>query len=257
MRFSASLRVAAFIAFLPVATNAADPEIAVRVDGYLGYGNLDLFLFEEDAFQGGGSGSVSAVFDAFYVQADVFGDVMDFEGSLEARNVGPGLHLGWRDPDRGSAGVVGTYGHLDLGVDSLDVYRAGVEGEIYLDRLTMGLSGGYLDFSGADLAYLDVRLGFYPVERLRLGIRVGADGVEESNPQFGLGLDAAVLATRTVVPFLRWEASLPTRFSRVVQHSLAAGLALYWGEAESSLRARDRNAFNRPCRGLLVVGRLC
>ena len=45
---------------------------------------------------------MSAVFDAFDVRAEVLVDVTDSEGGLEARNVGAGLHVGWRNPDRGT-----------------------------------------------------------------------------------------------------------------------------------------------------------
>ena len=76
-----------------------------------------------DGFQGGGTGSVSANFGQFYLQGDVFGDAIDFERNVEAKNVGPGVHAAWRDSGVGSAGVVGSYNHLDLGGGTLDIYR--------------------------------------------------------------------------------------------------------------------------------------
>lgn len=236
--------------------NAIEPDVAVRADGYLGYSDLR-FVADSDGFQGGGSGSVSLTFDRIYIQGDVFGDAMDFEGGIEPKNVGPGLHLGWRDPDLGSAGVVGTYNHLDLGGGIADVYRAGVEGEFYLDQLTFGLNGGYIDFEGSGLGYVDGLVAFYPSERGRLNLRFGAFGIENSDPLIDIGVGGEYLVTAAMAPFLRWEASIPDTFGDVLQYSVVAGLAIYWGGDGPSLRDYDRNHFKPSCEGLLLFGRIC
>ncbi len=256
VRFWVSLLLTTYLAPPAIAATAAEPDIAIRVEGYLGYSNLDV-IERIDAFQGGGSGSVSLIFDRIYVQGDVFGDVMDFEGNVEGKNVGPGLHLGWRDPDRGSAGVVGTYNNVDLGIKTLDVYRAGFEGEVYLDRLTIGLNGGYFDLDDSGFGYLDGLFAFYPTERARLSLRIGAIGIEQSNPLINLGGRGEYLVTDALAPFVRWEGSVSDTFGQVLQHSIVVGLTFYWGGDTPSLQAYDRSYFNQSCGGVLLVSRLC
>ncbi len=244
----------------PYAKASAEPEFGIRAEGYLGYSNLDIFFTELEAFQGGGTGSVSVIFDQFYLQADVFGNVMDFENDIEAKNVGPGLHLGWRDPSRGSAGIVGTYNDLDLGGGSVDVYRAGFEGEAYLDSVTFGLNTGYLDFEsfGSGSAYIEGLVAAYPIEEARLSFRIGGVGIEDDDPLISLGIGAEYLVGQVAAPFVRWEASLPDTFDDLVQHSIVAGLTLYWGSSDGpTLKRYDRTYFKSSCGGLLLLGRLC
>lgn len=44
---------------LPTDRGSAEPRVARRGEGYLGYSILELESIEEDAFQGGGAGSAS------------------------------------------------------------------------------------------------------------------------------------------------------------------------------------------------------
>ena len=252
----AALLLTACLLLSPVATSAVEPGVAIRAEGYLGYSSIDL-INRVDAFQGGGSGSVSLTVDRLYVQGDVFGDVMDFEENVEARNVGSGLHLGWRDPERGNAGVVGAYNSLKVAGTTFDVIRAGFEAAAYLDQLTIGLTGGYLDLDGADFVYLDALFAFYPTERARLNLGVGATGIEGGSPLIDLAVGGELLLTEALAPFLRWEGTLPKTFADVLQHSIVAGLTFYWGGDTNSLQGYDRNYFNSGCRGTLIGGRLC
>lgn len=256
LRFHAPVLALAFVALSAASARAAEPDLAIRVEGYVGYSQLD-FIREIDAFQGGGSGSLSLVYGPFYVQGDVFGDVMDFEGDAEFETVGPGLHLGWRDAQRGSAGVVGSYDHFDGGSGSLDVYRTGIEGEVYLDRVTLGLNGGYLDFAGSGSIYVDGLVTFYPIERARLSLRAGAFDIEDGSPLVDFGVGGEYLATSALSPFLRWEASVPDAFDDVFQQSIVAGLNVYWGGGSPSLATYDRAHFKPSCGGVLLFGRLC
>jgi hypothetical protein len=82
VRSTAALFLTACLALVPIATASAEPDLALRVEGYLGYSNLDVGFVDLDAFQGGGTGSVSVVFEQFYLQGDLFGDV--FRHSLVA-----------------------------------------------------------------------------------------------------------------------------------------------------------------------------
>ena len=129
MRFLVFALMAIGLAVLPTSTISAEPKLAVRAEGYIGYTNLEVEHLEEDAFQGGGTGSASAVFDPLYLQADVFGNVMEFDRD-STESVGAGVHLGWRDPERGSAGLVGVYTDLS----ESDTGRGGLEGELFFPR---------------------------------------------------------------------------------------------------------------------------
>jgi len=257
MRFHVSLLLTTCLALTPIATASAEHGVAVRAEGYLGYSNLDLGIVDLDAFQGGGAASASANFDEIYLQGDVFGDDMDFERGAKADNVGSGLHMGWRDSNRGSVGAVGTYNSLDLGGGTAEIYRVGLESEAYLERVTLGLNAGYLDLDGSSLAYVETLFALYPTDHARINFRIGAVGIEDSDRLVTLGLGANFLMNDSVAPFLRWEASISDEFSDVFQHSLVAGLTLYFGAETPSLQTYDRSFFKQSCSGILIIGRLC
>jgi hypothetical protein len=244
------------LAFILIENASAEPEVALRAEGYLGYSNIGDFV-DLDGFQGGGTGSVSAIFAQFYLQGDVFADVIDFERNLEAKNVGPGVHAGWRDSELGSAGVVGSYNHLDLEFVTLDIYRTGFEGEIYVNAFTVGLNAGYMDLDGEGFAYLGGLFKFYPVERARLNFRIGAVGIDDDDPLVDLGLGGEYLMNDLLAPFVRWEASLPDSFDDVSQYSIVAGLTIYWGSDSPDLQTYDRGYLKSSCAGVLIFGRVC
>lgn len=255
LRFLAPALAFAGLALSSLAARAADPLLAIRAEGYLGYSRIEAFD-EFDGFQGGGTGSLSLVLDEFYVQGDVFGDRADYEGDLQVETVGPGLHLGWRDAQRGSAGVVATYDHLEGQAGSVEAYRTGFEGELYLDRLTLGLNGGYLGVEDSGSGYLDALVAFYPIERLRLNVRGGALGIE-SSPVVAFGLGGDYLVADFLAPFVRWESLVANSFGGVLQQSVVAGLSVYWGGSSPSLRNYDRTHFKSSCAGVMLVGRIC
>lgn len=256
MRFLGAMLLVLFGAASGSVGHAAEPEFAVRAEGYLGYSSLDL-LDRVDAFQGGGTGSVSLVFGELYLQGDLFGDVTDYEGGTDVSNVGPGVHFGWRDAERGSAGLVGTFGRLDIGGVELDVFRAGIEGELYFDRFSLGLNGGYTDLDGTGSAYTEITGAYYATDRARLNLRVGAQDLEDGVSFLSFGTGGEFLLTDSIAPFVRWEASVPDGFDVLLQHSLVAGVSLYWGADAPSLEAYDRTYFRPSCAGVLLVGRTC
>lgn len=253
--------LAAFLALagLLLAANGAsanDADIAVRAEGYVGYTRLDLFQ-QFDGVQGGGAGSLSAVFDAFYIQANVFGESTDFDDDVETSAVGPGLHLGWRRQEAGSLGVVATYNRLDRGGNPFDAYRVGLESEVFLDAWTLGLNGGYFGQSGTGSGYIDALFAAYPTDRVRVNGRVGVLDFESGSPLVLFGAGAEVLAADAIAPFVRWEASVPDNFEDALQHSIVAGLTLYWGAERPSLKTFDRHHFKPSCVGIQLAGRAC
>ena len=257
MRIASTVLLVAALALCPITTASASADVALRVEGYMGYANLDLGFVDLDGFQGGGAASVSAVFGELYLQGDFFGNAIHYEQDVDAKTIGPGLHLGWRAPESGSFGVVGTYNDLDLGVGNIDVFRAGIEGEAFFDQLTLGLNAGYTDVDGGANGYVDGLVALYPNENTRLNFRIGALGVGESDPLINLGLGGELLANEVLALFLRWEAALPDDFGDIIQNSVVIGMTLYWDADTGTLRGYDRSRFKQSCAGTQLIGRLC
>ena len=101
----------------------------------------------------GGAGALDVAYGALHLQTDLSG-----EGSVNNRHdddtylgsVGGGFHPGWRDPELGSLGAFGAVGTLKINdLDGPDpqpiVWGIGLEGQLYLDSITLYLQGGYLD----------------------------------------------------------------------------------------------------------------
>lgn len=257
------LMSACLLAYPTVAWGDA-PTLAVRADGYLGYGNLELGNVDSDAFQGGGSASASAVFDQLYLQLDVFGDRADFEfdnpGSnveLAAKSVGAGGRIGWRNAELGSLGIVGTYDYLKLESSENDIGRIGLEGEIFLGPVTLGLNGGDVEIEDSSSGYLDGSVAFYPTDRLRFNVSAGALALEENDQTVVAGAGGEVLILDVLSAFVRWEGAFTDSFIDVDQHSVVFGARVYWGAETPSLVAYDRQHFKRSCAGFLLVGRIC
>lgn len=240
------------------ATTARTEEVswAVRGEGYLGYSRVDL-LREAEGLTGGGAASAALRLGELYLQGDVFGDVLDYDDVGDVSNVGPGLHFGWRDAERGSAGVVATYNRLDLGAGERDGYRAGVETELYFDRATLGLNGGYLGLGDDGGLYLELLGLFYPTERVRLQARAGAQDVDVEVSFVHFGAGAEFLLTDHVAPFVRFESAVQRDFDRLFQTTAVAGLTVYWGGDTPSLQAYDRQYFKPSCAGIQRLGRYC
>ena len=111
----------------------------------------------------GGGGALGVAWRALFLQAD-----FSAEGNLDERSAddtyehsyGGGLHVGWRDPKRGSFGVFGSAGNVEInnaGDNDPDtvVWGVGLEGQAFFDPFTLYLQAGYLDresvSSGGDI----------------------------------------------------------------------------------------------------------
>lgn len=257
MRVVVSVLSSLCLVVLQPTWTAAEPSVAVRGEGYVGYSNLDLGFTDADGFEGGGTASVSAVFGGLYLQTDVFGDSADYD-DFEAETVGGSFRVGWRDAQRGSAGVVGAYDRVDLGGGAIDVGRAGFEGELFLDRVTLATDVGYVGIEDDSTGYVDAGLDYYPIDRAKLHLGGGVFDVEESDPFGVVAAGGELLVADFVSLFGRWEASFVESSIDVEQHSAVVGVRLYWGADPPSLIAYDREHFKRACSGYRVIGaRIC
>lgn len=247
---------------LVVGTRAADattPDAAVRVEGYVGYSQLDLGGLDDEGFQGGGVGSVSAAIDRLHLQADVFGDSTDYD-DFGAEDVGASGHVGWRDAERGGLGLVGNYNRFGEDVsDGVNVGRAGVEGEAFLDRIALTANAGYLQIDDDSTGYADLGITFHPIDRARIGLDGGLVDIEESNPIGFVVTDAELLFADVVSAFARWEAEFSSSSGGDFEsHSIVFGARVYWGAEKPSLLTYDRTHFKRSCMGYRLIGaRMC
>jgi len=141
---------------------------------------------------------------------------------------GVGAHGFWRDPSFGLFGVYTSYTNVGWG-RFRHVTHVGVEGEIYLDRVTFtGLVGAEFGSNSGWLGQVDV--GFYPSDNLRvyggyryqLNQHYGAAGIEYM-PQLESAPGLAVFADGMIA-------------SRSRNYAVFAGLRYYFGQPKSLIR---------------------
>lgn len=263
----ASIQIASILVAWGSGAAAAEPSFALRGEGYVGYSNIHAELpFAEDeldSFAGGGAGSAALVLGPLYLQAEIAGEATNYD-QPESETVGGGGRVGLRDTARGAIGFVGSYNEQELeDTAEFDVWRAGLESELFLDRVTLAANLGYSELSAGgldeDSLYIDAGVSFYPTDRIRLHAMGGAYGVEEGDEAIGLvGADAELLALDVLSLFARWEAGILDDVIEIQQHSLTFGVRVYWGAEEPSLLAYDRGLLKNACVGLqFAFARFC
>jgi len=214
----------------------------------------------------GGDGSLDVASGLLNVQAD-----FSAEGTLDRGSdddtlehwYGGGLHVGWRDPGRGSISGFGGIGKVkinNLGDDDPDTiaWTAGLEGQILLlDPVTFYMQAGYMDrqsiASGGDIAYIK-NAGFVRVfPRFFVGDNFKIEIPEISYTQGTMDPD------RDKVWILGWRAELEYRpenlpvsaflsytgarydqeddWDVLYEHRIGFGVRLYFGQ--ESLKANE------------------
>jgi hypothetical protein len=254
--------------FAAASAGAEEPgpaAVAARVEGYLGGAVVNQSGNDrESAVDAGGVGSFSALVGPVYFQADVFGDYTAFKRS--GSDVGFGAHLGVSDPDLYAVGASFSYQQIkwrrDLPYREVDddYLRAGAEAELYLDALTLGVMGGYLENAERDKGGYTARglVRYYLTEDLKLE---GAGGVAK----FGSGTQPQARVLVEYRPqgwpvgfFTRWEGAFK---SGLDQNFAVLGFRLYLeglgSDSPRSLRSTDRIYFRDSCQGFLFGARAC
>jgi hypothetical protein len=152
------------VAGVLIASPAMDGDEGVKLSGKGEFLATYLNLDDEgkDVIQGGeasdywtlgGGGALDVAWRALNLQAD-----FSAEGTLDEKSAddtydhsyGGGLHVGWRDPERGSVGAFGSVGNVEInnvGDNDPDtvVWGVGLEGQAFFDPFTLYLQTGYLD----------------------------------------------------------------------------------------------------------------
>ncbi len=128
----------------------------------------------------GGAGSITIPLGLRFglqVDAVVAGLDSKYQGGLIIG--GGALHLFWRDPKIGLAGIYGHYLHSSA-FDGVDSYAAGAQGALYLGRFTvegvLGVQGGRAHLTSSFRGTLKTRffdivqVAYYPTDNLRLSL---------------------------------------------------------------------------------------
>lgn len=149
---------------------------------------------------------------------------------------GVGGHLFWRDPDVALLGIYGHYAALDTdsAAGTVDTWRYGVEGELYLDRFSIeafagadtldGNGGSDTTFNGEALA------AFYATENFRIDAGI----VHQFDETLGK------VGAEVMLPFGANNTSLYASGTFGNATTVKAGLRIYFGEAGKSLMGRHR-----------------
>lgn len=148
-------------------------------------------------------------------------------GSVQSELYGhAAAHLFWRDP---SQGLLGGYTSWTTW-DSIDAFRAGVEGEAYLGQFTLtgvvGAEWGDVDnglFSIADV-------GVYATDNMRF--TVGHRYAEEVGHAFAAGVEYQFRSTAST----GWSVFADGRIGEDDYQSIFAGLKIYFGDDKSLIR---------------------
>ncbi|MEZ4331490.1 MAG: hypothetical protein R3F35_07035 [Myxococcota bacterium] len=269
------LSVATITIWILFASTSAwsEPRVAVRGEGFVGYDHVDFGPVDEDAFEGGGGISAALTGDRFYLQGDVLGDSIQyddigpFDADLDSDSVVAALHLGWRNPERGALGIAGLYEHLEFetrgagflsGSSDSEVWRGGVEGELFLGPVSLAANAGLLQLQDDTTGYVDFGIAFYPTERARVHLGGGVADIEESEPWGLIGAGGELLLLDPLSLFARWDATLVDDDTDYEHHSFVVGARLYWGAETPSLLVYDRSYFKRTCVApIFVTGRTC
>lgn len=142
------VRIAAFLvltfAASSVAAQTPSPETGTKAKPAVDGVNVKAspFFFHEDAENiEGANGSIAVPLgQEFGLQIDGLA-ASDFHKNNDISAYGTAAHLFWRDPSRGLLGVYGGYAKLNSPWD-VSYHAAAAEGELYLDRFSVGGSPG-------------------------------------------------------------------------------------------------------------------
>ena len=245
---------------------------ALRAEGYGGMAIFDPDgdSNDQNAANAGGTGSVGCLFAPFHFQGDVFGDYTDVDRLSNFHpdylsNVGGGGHIGIADENVGAFEVTGGYNELAAhGSGGHGVWRVGGEGEYYVDAMTLGVQGGYMDANAKALDtdftsdgkgyYGRGLIRFYPMENLKLEGIGGVASLHGDVIPHARALVEYRLGDTPLALFARWEGAFDNQMN---QNFAVGGLRLYLFDSPATLRETDRRYFREACVHFLAGARTC
>jgi hypothetical protein len=147
---------------------------------------------------------------------------------LDASYKGAGVHLFWRDPDRGLLGLTASTQQLG----GIDLDRIGVEAEAYLDSLSLRLRAGHQDGDVRNGGYAGVQARWYVNENL--AVNLGYEHAPGQNDRkLGVEWQPGIHSLPGLALFAEAEAS-SNNYDRAV-----VGLRYYFG-GKKTLKQRHR-----------------
>ncbi len=198
------------------------------------------------SLDGRGAGIATGLFTAplghsFGAQIDVQAGGVNSEAYW-----GTGAHLFWRDPNVGMLGVAYSYqqwSNANFGwinattrdIKTANLHRGGVQGELYLSRLTLSGYAGYQDGNTREGAFGHLTLKYYATDDL--SFHVAGDHYAGRNMIRG-GLEYR--PNLSVLPNLAFfaEGGYGTH-----EYGMAtAGVRYYFGKSTPNLIVRDRRS---------------
>ncbi|TDH37961.1 hypothetical protein E2A64_02165 [Pseudohoeflea suaedae] len=195
------------------------PDSDISADGFYGVGSVSAPLGER----------FGAQLDAGLLEAE------DSQG-FDTGSAGIGGHFFWRNPDQALVGAYAHYvnGSAD-GIPDFDIYRYGVEAELYLGRVTLaGFAGeDRVDLVSGDetFAKFDFTASYYVTDNVKISA-----GVDRA-----FDITAGVIGAEAMLPFASNNVSLYTRANFTDDTtSVNAGLRIHFGQPGKSLIARHR-----------------
>jgi hypothetical protein len=263
-----SLGMLVLWAGVPSAKEPPSP-CAVRAEGYGGMAILDPDgqADKDLAANAGGTGSVGCLFAPFHFQGDVFGDYADVDKTFAVHSdyladVGGGAHFGLSDPEVGAIEVTGAYNRFDAEDESADgIWHVGGEGEYYMDALTLGVQGGYIEADAENVGlnddtgyYARALLRYYAGENMKLEGIGGVATLDKDVVPVARALVEYRMQDTPLALFARWESAFD---NVLIEHTAVAGVRLYLFDAPATLRETDRRYFRESCVHLLAGARTC
>lgn len=216
------------------ASALSGPEVLPAVDGI--NAKLSPFVTGHDARAGAGlSGSVSLPLShSAGLQIDAMSSSLDINNGFDSSVSSLGAHLFLRDPSKGLIGAYADYVHFDE-FGGVGLYAGGIEGALYLDRVTLngivGLRSSDLDDD--DFVFARTEAAYYPTDNLKAAI--GYDYNFERNSLF-VSTEWAFTAGQSNNQSLFAVANL----SEGGELSVQSGLTFYIGNRDKPLIRRHR-----------------
>lgn len=265
-----SLLLTSFFLFsLPTVTYASDhkayentsfSDTAVQIESSIGHFDIDTnFGDESDGQSINAGGSFAFNLLRAHIQLDTMLRYEDADGSLTTWSLGG--HFGLRDETRGHLALNTAFNKLNLS-DNINskLYRIGIEGEYFFDRLTIGGAAGTIhtiikDEDGrqsGELNYYKGLVRFYVRDNLKIEGsygRLDPEG-ESGHIDYTHLLAEYGLDNRPITLFTRWNGSFTDDGDgdEIDTHQFLLGFKINLGGARhETIKTNDRRYFADKC----------
>lgn len=181
-------------------------------------------------------GSVIAPFEGkFGAQFDLTGGVAG-----NSRLLGVAGHLYWRDPRVGMVGGTLSHGRR-FGKDDIKIFRAGIDGAYYFNRLTLGAGVAYRVGNVHHHRALFISAVAYPIDNLALRVGGGFISGDDDIVRFGIEWQSLPRTVQGLSLF----ADIVIEPGDKQYRSFIVGLRYYFGAGQKTLLRYHRENIRR------------